>query len=280
VSRLLQEFRFRRIRPDARVYGLLGRPIGHSLSAAMHNAGFDALGINAVYVPFEASDVADFRRCASALDIGGASVTIPFKLDIVPALDEIAGLAETIGAVNTLIVKDGRWIGTNTDVDGFLEPLRRRTSVKGLRATVLGAGGAARAVAFALQREGAEVAIAARRADAAVAAASTINARSSTWPPPAESWDVLVNATPVGGPSIPGSPVRELRPRGLVYDLIYDPDPTELMTAALRASCAVIGGIEMLVAQAERQFELWTGARPPEGLFAAAAADAIRKRES
>ena len=280
TARLLYEFRFRRIKADARIYGLLGRPIAHSLSAAMHNTGFEALGINAVYVPFEAASVADFQRCAAALGVAGASVTTPFKLDILPSLHEVTPLAAAVGAVNTIVMTDDGWLGTNTDVDGFLAPLARRVSVRGLRVTVLGAGGAARAVGFALQREGAQVAIAARRPSAAAAAASSIGVACATWPPQSGSWDVLVNATPVGGPAASGMPVQDLASSGLVYDLIYEPNPTELMHAASRAGSRVIGGLEMLVSQAERQFELWTGVQPPEGLFAGAADEAIRKRES
>ena len=196
-------------------------------------------------------------------------------------LDEVSPLATAVGAVNTIVMRDGRWIGTNTDVEGFLEPLKRRMDVRDARATVLGAGGAARAVGFALQQEGAQVAIAARRPEAAVAAANAIGARAEPWPPRAGSWD-RAGERHAGRRTrrAPGTPVDEFPSSGLVYDLIYEPNPTELMKAAARAGCRVIGGLEMLVAQAERQFELWTGVRPPEGLFAAAAADAIRKRES
>ena len=280
IARLLHEFRFRRIRGDAAVYGVVGRPVTHSLSAAMHNAGFEALNVNAVYVPLEAADVSDFRRFANAVELRGASVTIPFKIDVMPVLDEVSPLATAVGAVNTIVVDHGRWIGTNTDVDGFMEPVRRRTNVKGVRATVLGAGGAARAAGYALQREGAQVSIAARRAEAAAAVAESIGARVDRWPPEEGSWDLLVNATPIGSRAVPGSPLPGVAGRGLVYDLIYEPDPTELMRTAARAGCRVIGGLEMLVAQAERQFELWTGRRPPNGLFADAAAEAIRKRAS
>ena len=280
TTRLLQEFRFRRIRPDAAVYGVLGRPVMNSLSSAMHNAGFDAAGLNAVYVPLEASDVADFRRFAAAMDLRGASVTIPFKVDVTSQLDEVSPLATAVGAVNTIVVTNQRWIGTNTDVDGFLSPLKRRAAIRGLRATVLGAGGAARAVGYALAQEGAKVSISARRTDAADTIARAIGARTDSWPPPADSWDLLVNATPVGSRAVPGSPVSSVAHHGIVYDLIYDPNPTELMQLAAHAKCEVIGGLDMLVAQAERQFELWTGQRPPAGLFADAAAQAIRKRES
>src|SRR4029079_816510 len=105
--------------------------------------------------------------CADSLGVQGASVTTPFKRDILSMVDDLSPLAASVGAVNTIVKKDGRWIGANTDVEGFLEPLQRRTSVQGLRATVLGAGGAARGVAFALNREGADVAVSARRHNAA-----------------------------------------------------------------------------------------------------------------
>jgi 3-dehydroquinate dehydratase/shikimate dehydrogenase len=280
TTRLLHEFRFRRIRPDTAVYGVLGRPVMHSLSAAMHNAGFEAAGVNAVYIPLEASDAADFRRFADAIGVRGVSVTIPFKLDVMPYLDEISPLANAVGAVNTVAISNGRWTGTNTDADGFLEPLRRRTDVRGLHATVMGAGGAARAVAFALVREGAVVTIAARRSAAAQEVARAVGASVGCWPPRPGSWNLLVNATPVGSHAVPGSPADAVDGPGVVYDLLYTPNPTELMSMAARAGCTTIGGLEMLVAQAEQQFEVWTGQRPAAGLFADAASEAIRKRQS
>ena len=122
--------------------------------------------------------------------------------------------------------------------------------------------------------------ISARRPDAARAVAESIGVSAGQWPPPPGSWDLLVNATPIGSRAVPGCPLESIRTRALVYDLVYEPDPTELMQAAARADCDVIGGIEMLIAQAERQFELWIGQRPPEGLFREAAARAMRTRES
>ena len=280
ASRLLREFRFRQLRPDTAVDALLGRPVVNSLSPARHNAGFDALGMNAVYVPIESRDVEGFREFAGLIGMQGASVTIPFKRDVLPMLDDIAPDAMAAGAVNTIAVRDGRWAGFNTDADGFLEPLRKRLPrLTGLRALVLGAGGAARAVGLALRREGARVAISARRPDTARTVAGAIDAEVAPWPPPAGSWDLLVNATPVGSAADRASVPYEGPFDGqLVYDLVYDPDPTELMTRAARSGCQTIGGLEMLVAQAERQFELWTGQAPPAGLFAGAAASAIKSR--
>ncbi|PYR93536.1 MAG: shikimate dehydrogenase [Acidobacteria bacterium] len=278
VRRMLHEFRFRRIRHDTRVYGVVGRPVMHSLSAAMHNAGFAARGLNAAYVPLETNDATDFRRFADAIGLRGASVTTPLKMDVVPLLDEVTPIASDAGAVNTITVTGGRWIGTNTDVDGFLEPLRRRTKTAGLRATILGAGGAARGVALGLIRAGAAVAISARRPDSAREAAAAIGATTTAWPPVPGSWDLLVNATSVGSRMVPGMPVDVALDGRIVYDLIYDPPLTPLLKAAQARGCTVIGGLEMLVAQAERQFEIWTGQRPPAGLFQDAAEQTLRGR--
>lgn len=280
ASRLLQEFRFRRIRPDAAIYALFGRPVADSLSPAMHNAGFAALGLNAVYVPIETRDFEGIRELATAAGIRGGSVTIPFKRDVMPLLDEVAPTAAAAGAVNTIAMRDGRWIGMNTDAEGFLEPLERRgCALNGMRATILGAGGAARAAGLALRREGARVAIAARRSDEAAIVAHAIGAEAAAWPPAPLSWDLLVNATPVGSAAnAAASPFTGPFDGGLVYDLVYDPDPTELMRAAARAGCPAIGGLEMLVAQAARQFEIWTGQRPPAGLFTEAALTARKNR--
>jgi 3-dehydroquinate dehydratase/shikimate dehydrogenase len=279
ASRLIGEFHFRRIRPDAAVYGLLGRPVSQSLSPAMHNAGFAALGLNAAYVPLETRDLEDLRPFAHEIGLRGLSVTIPFKQDVMPLLDEIAPAAEAAGAVNTIAIRQGRWIGSNTDADGFLEPLRaRKLDLRALRVVILGAGGAARGVGLALAREGAHVAISARRADAAERVARDIGGQATSWPPPARWWDLLVNATPVGSRAMAGTPFDGPFDGRLVYDLVYEPDPTELMQRATQAGVESIGGLAMLVAQAERQFEIWTGQRPPPGLFAEAAASAVRNR--
>ena len=279
ASRLLHEYRFRRIRSDTAVYVLLGTPIGHSYSPAMHNAGFAALGLNAAYVPIEVSSIAGFRHFAHAMDVRGASVTIPFKRDAYELADDLSTVARGAGAVNTLMLKDGAWVGANTDAHGFLDPLMRRLpTLAGVRVIVLGAGGAARAVALALSGQRAHVAIAARRGNAAEALASKMGVHAAPWPPAPGSWDVLVNATPVGTAAQPGVPVDVRLDGRVVYDLVYEPEPTALMARAAEAGLTVIGGLEMLVGQAERQFELWTGQRPPVGLFLEAASRARAAR--
>jgi 3-dehydroquinate dehydratase/shikimate dehydrogenase len=268
ASRLLSEFRFRRLKPDMDLYGVVGRPISHSLSPAMHNAGFAALGVNAVYLPLEARDAADFVRFARHTGLRGASITAPFKVALMPDVDEIEPMARRVGAINTLVVRDDSWIGANTDVDAFLSPLTKRLALKGARASILGAGGAARAVALALADGGASVTICARRDEAARELAYRVGGSAGEFPPPPSSWDLLVNATPVGSVSDPRSPMAGVTLDGeLVYDLVYAPKETALLREARAAGCQTIGGIEMLVAQAECQFELWTGQRPPAGLF-------------
>jgi 3-dehydroquinate dehydratase/shikimate dehydrogenase len=270
AARLLNEFHFRRIAPDAALYGVTGNPAGHSLSPAMHNAGFAALGFNAAYVPLEAADAEDFVTFARTVGLRGASVTAPFKVAMLSHVDDVDPLARRVGAVNTIVARDGRWFGANTDVHGFIAPLAGRMALKGTRAAVLGAGGAARAVAVALVEQGATVAICARRPEMAREVADASGARAGTFPPRPGSWDVLVNTIPLAADD-PASPMAGVPLDGeIVFDLVYAPAETPLIAQARADGCLTIGGIEMLVAQAEKQFELWTGQRPPAGLFQAA----------
>lgn len=272
ASRLLGDFRFRRIGADAALYGVAGNPIVHSRSPVMHNAGFAALGLNAVYLALEARDAADFIKFAEGIGLRGASVTTPFKIPLMQRADEIDPLARQVGAINTLTIRKGRWLATNTDVEGFLQPLLKRAPLQGKRVTVLGSGGAARAVAVALASRGAHVTISARNIVDARAIAAMVGGSAVALPPPPASWDILVNATTVGSAKTPGNPMARTPIDGsLVFDLVYAPADTELLQEARAAGCQTIGGLEMLIAQAERQFEIWTGQRPPGGLFEAAA---------
>jgi 3-dehydroquinate dehydratase/shikimate dehydrogenase len=272
ADRMLRHQQFRRIRRDAALYGVVGRPIGHSRSPAMHNAGFAALDLNAAYLPLEAAGAADFVRFARQLSLRGASITAPFKVALMSFVDEIDPIARRVGAINTIVVRDGRWLGANTDVEGFLAPLAGRIALRGARASVLGAGGAARAVAIALAESGAHVTVSARRPEAARDVADLVSGRGGAFPPPAGSWDLLVNATSAGSGPRGTSPMGDMPLDGrLVYDLVYEPADTALLVDARSAGCETIGGIDMLIAQAERQFELWTGQSPPAGLFSSAA---------
>jgi 3-dehydroquinate dehydratase/shikimate dehydrogenase len=196
-------------------------------------------------------------------------------------VDEIDAVADRVGALNTVVVRDARWIGTNTDVEGFLAPLAGRMALKGTRATILGAGGAARAVAVALAEQGAAVTVCARRPETAREVATLAGGRVGPLPPRPGSWDVLVNATSAGGAESGDNPMAGIALDGeIVFDLVYRPADTPLLKQARASGCLTIGGIEMLVAQAERQFEIWTGRFPPDGLFRLAAARATGEHDS
>jgi 3-dehydroquinate dehydratase/shikimate dehydrogenase len=271
APRMLSEFGFRRIRPDADLYAVVGSPIAHSLSPAMHNTAFAHTGVNAAYVALDARDAEDFVTFARAMDVRGASITAPLKVSLMSEIDDLDPLAREVGAVNTLRIRDGRWSGYNTDVAGFLAPLAGRMALRGTRAAILGAGGAARAVAIALKREGADVRVCARRVEEAKTVADLAGVRVGTFPPQPGSWDVLVNATSCGGRRGDPSLMQGVHLDGeIVFDLVYSPAETPLVAQARASGCWTIGGIEMLIAQAEKQFEIWTGAAPPPGLFRAA----------
>ena len=273
VRRMLDEFRVREVAAGTEIYGLLGAPVGHSLSPAMHNAGFDAIGRDAVYLPLEAADVEDFWAFAKRLQLRGASVTAPYKEQVVAGLAVREPPVEQVGAANTLQACAAGWHGRNTDVPGFLQPLENRIALDGCRAAVLGAGGVARAAAVALAGRGAHVSVCARNVERATGVAGLVGGEAAPLPPPAGSWDLLVNTTPVGTyPDVDATPL----PGGpfdgrVVYDLVYNPRETRLLAEAAAAGCTAIGGLPMLVAQACRQFEWWTGTPAPVDVFRQAA---------
>jgi shikimate dehydrogenase len=254
----------------------------------MHNAAFRAAGLDAVYVPFEAESVDDFERAAAALHIHGASVTLPFKVPFFERLtasshqDVVDPLSRRVGAVNTLWRTGDGWQGRNTDVAGFLAPLTDRVPLKGTRAAILGAGGAARAVAVALVSAGARVTVYARRVERAEEVAHPLAGDAQAFPPARGSWDLLVNATPVGmSPRIEETPWPNATFDGrVVYDLVYSPVETRFMREASAAGCLTIGGLDMLVAQAQEQDEWWTGVRPAAALLRDAALRALRLSEA
>ncbi len=271
LARMRDEFHVPLVTPDTAVYGLVGQPVDHSLSPAMHNAAFRAAGLDAVYVPLAAADFADFELFAAAFRVRGVSVTAPYKLDAHRASAGPSS-ATRLGAINTLRHTGAGWEGRNTDIEGFLAPLAGRT-LRGARVSVLGAGGAARGVAAALFAEGATVRLHARRRDAARATAAACGVVAGPWPPD-DDWNILVNATPVGtAPRVDDTPLRlsgSLAGR-LVYDLVYNPPETTLVRQARRHGADVLGGLPMLVAQAAAQFHWWTGQQPSSSLMLEAA---------
>jgi 3-dehydroquinate dehydratase / shikimate dehydrogenase len=273
AATLLNDYRFRSLTDATDVYGVVGLPVAHSVSPAMHNAAFATLRLDAVYLPLPAVSADDFVTFGRALGVKGVSVTIPHKITLFERVDEVDAVARRVGAINTIRVIDGRWMGGNTDVEGFLRPLVERIDLKGLRASILGSGGGARAVAVALSSSGCRVRVHARNRQQAEAMGLVTSAEIGPYPPERESWDLLVNCTPVGMyPHVDETPLDadDLTGR-CVYDLVYNPTGTRLLREAARAGCQTIGGLEMLVAQAHEQFYWWTGVRPPVSVMREAA---------
>jgi 3-dehydroquinate dehydratase/shikimate dehydrogenase len=272
LERLHGEFRFGRIGLHTDLYGIAGRPVAHSLSPAIHNAAFEQLGVDATYVPLAAADADDLFESLRVLGAAGASVTAPFKVEVMKGLASLDGDARLTGAVNTLVRGDRGWHGHNTDVEGFLAGCGG-VDLHGRRVAVLGTGGAARAVALAARRAGAAVTCYGRDLARAGALASALGVGAGLRPVPAGSWDVLVNATPIGThPDLERSAFPESDyGGGVAYDLVYNPPRTRFLRDASAHGCLTIGGLDMLVAQARRQIELWTGLRPdPEPMRKAA----------
>ena len=257
------------MKPDASttLYGIIGHPVSHSLSPAMHNAAFDAVGINAVYLAFDVTDLPSAVRGIRALGIKGLSVTIPHKVEIMEFLDEVDDVARRIGAVNTLVNRNGSLWGGNTDWIGAVKALEEQTQLEGKRAVVLGAGGSARAVCAGLKKRGAYVHIVNRTVENAKKLAERF---ACSWSGLDEIQDIegeiLVNTTSVGmEPDSHKTPVpAEILERfSIVMDIVYAPLKTRLLDEAEKAGCVTINGLRMLLLQAVSQFEFWTGRKAP-----------------
>jgi 3-dehydroquinate dehydratase/shikimate dehydrogenase len=280
---LKRSYRIQELSRNTAVTGIIGQPVSQSASPAMHNAAFSALGLDFVYLPIEVSDLVEFferfiRSESREMDwrLRGLSVTIPHKTAVMRLLDEIDPVARSAGAVNTVLVEGDRLVGYNTDVQGAIAPLERICALSGTSCAVIGAGGAARAVVYGLVERGARVTIFAR--DPAKACALGDNFGAAVLPLGAlesSNAQVVINATPVGmrWHSEGHSPIpREaLRGRHVAYDLVYNPIDTRFLKDARAQGCKTISGIEMLIAQAALQFELWTGKKPPLALMREAA---------
>jgi len=273
AATLVNEYRFASVTESTAVYGIVGGSLSHSVSPSMHNAAFGAMHMDAVYVPLPAVNADDFVRFGRAIGIKGASVTIPHKVTLFERVDEVYAVARRVGAINTIRADGTRWIGGNTDTQGFLEPLQSRVNLRGLRVAVMGAGGAARAVAVALASCGSNARLYARDRAKAEMVATLTSVDVGDWPPKPDTWDLLVNTTPVGMvPCVDATPIEKPHLTGrYVYDLVYNPPVTRLLREAGEMGCQTIGGLDMLVAQAHEQFQWWTGMRAPAGVMREAA---------
>jgi 3-dehydroquinate dehydratase / shikimate dehydrogenase len=263
-----------------KIYGVIGDPVGHSLSPVLHNTAFIASRMNAVYLPFLVPDLREFLKAVRAIGLRGFSVTIPHKETILKYLKSCDPLAAEIGAVNTVTVRtDGSLHGSNTDFLGVLRSLASRITIRDSRVLIFGAGGSARAAAFALARSGASVTVCARRESAARHLARACGCEAV--PRKAlrtEKFDAILNATPIGMHPHPGvSPLTaaELHCR-VVMDLIYRPQRTALLKLAAQKRIATISGVDMFVAQGVAQWEMWTRKTAPVAKMRAAVLAALQ----
>jgi 3-dehydroquinate dehydratase/shikimate dehydrogenase len=251
-----------------RIFGVAGNPISHSLSPLMHNTAFRREHVNAVLLPLKVRALADLLTLVVELPISGVAVTMPLKQEVLPHLANMDPLTAKIKACNTLRTgADGKLYGFNTDVAGVVRPLEKRLKLKGARVALLGAGGAARAAAFGLVEQGAEVFITNRTHEHAVALARAAKAKVLKHEQLAKQhFDVLINSTPCGMPGTKQAlPIKEDELNaGLVFDMVYNPLETPLLKLAKSRGIRVIGGLEMFVQQGARQFEIWTGKPAPE----------------
>ncbi|GAB6904671.1 Shikimate dehydrogenase [Desulfosarcina cetonica] len=253
------------------VYGVIGDPVGHSLSPLMHNAAFHAIGVDGVYVAFPVKDLAGAVAGMRALHLGGISVTLPHKVAIMDLLDEVEPTARRIGAVNTVVNADGRLVGFNSDSPGAMTALMEQTPIDGKQVAVLGAGGAARAVAYGVKLHGGRLLIVNR--DTAKGGRLAAELDGDCMAPAdftGDGIDILINTTPLGmTPDVDRTPVSDdcLRPGMTVMDIVYNPLETRLLRTARAIGCRVVDGVAMFVHQGAIQFERWTGKTAPVQLM-------------
>jgi shikimate dehydrogenase len=261
------------------VTGIIGLPVGHSRSPAIHNAAYRARGLDWTYVAFPVAvgAVGEALVGLRALGVAGCNVTMPHKQEAARACDDLDPTAAALGVVNTVVVRGGRLVGAVTDGDGFVDAAREAgVALDGATVLIVGAGGAARAVTAALGPVGARVVVAARRPEAACeAAALAPGARTVAWPAvdeAAAASDVVVNATPLGmGHEPPPFDTDRLHAGQVVIDAVYDPEETPLLAAAAGRGARALNGLGMLVHQAARSFTLFTGEPAPLDVMRAAA---------
>jgi 3-dehydroquinate dehydratase/shikimate dehydrogenase len=262
-------YRIDAIKPNFDIYGLIGNPVSKSKGYILFNSLFRQYGLNSIYLNFLVDDLEDFANNFPGL-LSGFSITMPHKQGIINFLDEIDPTAKRIGAVNTVVNRDGKLTGYNTDMMGALKPIQEKKEIKGRRVTLLGAGGAARAMGIGIVENGGILTILNRTVEKAEKLAAELNC---SWGSLSDfagiQTDILINMTAVGmQPHTDQTPVDTNIVRGMVVlDGIYNPPKTKLLSEAEKNGCIVIPGTDMFIHQAAEQFRLWTEIRPDTQLF-------------
>ncbi len=283
-------YRVDQIDAETKVFAVIGDPVAHSLSPVVHNAAFAAAGINGVYLPVRIFKrrLEESLRALDWLEIRGYSVTIPHKEGVIEKADEVNEAVKEIGAANTLFRDgDGRWHAANTDYEAALKSLLsglkargdESPSLKGKKVLMLGAGGAARAIGWAMVNAGALLTISNRSVQRAKDLAAELGCQFCNWEHRATGYaDILINCTPVGmHPNVDDTPFKDswFREGMVVFDTVYTPENTLLLKQARERNCHTVSGLEMFIRQAAAQFERFTGQKPPKDVMLKALRNAI-----
>ncbi|MEA1968865.1 MAG: shikimate dehydrogenase [Thermodesulfobacteriota bacterium] len=253
------------------LYGLFGDPVSHSRGPLMHSRAFVEAGVNGVYLAFKIRDIKKGIESVRELGIRGVSITIPFKESVIPLLDEVDGLARQVGAVNTIINKNNRLYGYNTDCRGAVEPLKKLCKIKDKKICILGAGGAAKAVAVGMKNEEGRIIIANRSEKRGRALAGQVKGEFVSLVDVNKlSPDIIINTTSLGmTPDIDQAPVERdfFKKNMIVMDIVYNPLKTRMLKDAESQGCTIIDGLSMFINQGAAQFELFTGLKAPFDLM-------------
>lgn len=255
-----------------KLVGLIGKPVKHSLSGVMHNAAFKKLKLNYSYLLFEPHNLKEIIHGFKQLHFSGFNITMPFKMEVMKFLDKIDPTAKKIGSVNTVVIKNNKLIGYNTDGIGAVNALKKVVRLKGKRVLLLGSGGAGKSISFYLKKEKTKVTLADRTDAKAKKLAKKLKVKQIPLKSikSLENYDILINATPVGmKPETMKTPINTnlLRKDLIVFDIIYEPPQTKLLKEAKKKGCKTINGLEMLLEQGFVGFKIFTGRNPPKKIM-------------
>ena len=263
------------------LYAVLGNPIKHSLSPHMHNSAFEHINYNALYLAFEVQNIKEAVLGIKALGIKGASITIPHKVSAMDYIDEIDEDAVKIGAINTIVNKDGKLLGYNTDYAGAINAIYEKTTIKDKYISLIGAGGAARAIGYGIIKDGGKLTIFNKFIDEGELLAKDLGVKFYPISDFSKiNCQILINATPLGmDPDIDTTPIQKkyLQKEMVVMDIVYNPLKTRLLKEAQSIGCEIINGVHMFVYQGVSQFELWTGQKAPVDIMKNAVLECLGK---
>jgi len=276
VDELSKIYHFNDINKETKLYGIIGNPVSHSISPAIHNAAFKEKGLNNVYVPLKIANICTFMKECRKIDFQGFSITIPHKESVLPFLDDVDHTARKIGAINTIANQNGKLIGYNTDcmaaVMGLECSLKESNdTLNNKKVSIIGAGGAARAIAFGLKEKGCNITIYNRTLERAEKLSHDVKCRFESLEAIHNlDSDILINTTSIGMfPNVDQTPVSKniLKDGMVVFDAVYNPMETRLLRDAKEKGCHTVNGLSMFINQAAEQFKLWTNIDPPAELM-------------